>query len=46
MYKEKDMKILNITSEFVEIFWVDDNEIEIISIEEFKTKYPNHPLNQ
>jgi hypothetical protein len=34
------MKVINITSEFVEVLWIDDNEIEFIPIEEFKTKYP------
>jgi hypothetical protein len=38
------MKVINITSEFVEVLWIDDNEIEFIPIEEFKTKYP-HLLN-
>ena len=36
------MKILNTTSELVEVLWIDDNEIEFIPINEFKTKYPNH----
>ena len=39
------MKILNILdvpgNELVEVLWIDDNEIEFIPIEEFKTKYPH-----
>lgn len=34
------MKILNVTRDFVEVLWADDNEIEMIPIAEFKAKYP------
>jgi hypothetical protein len=38
------MKILNVTSEFVEVLWIDDNEIEFIPIEEFKIRFPHKQL--
>ena len=38
------MRILNVTSELVEVLWIDDNEIEFIPINEFKTKYPKYKI--
>ena len=33
------MKVLRVIDEMVEIFWIDDNEIEFICIDEFIAKY-------
>jgi uncharacterized membrane protein len=38
------MKVLKVTNDFVEVLWVNDNEIEFIPINEFKIKYPNIKL--
>jgi hypothetical protein len=36
------MKVLGVlNNELVEVLWLDDNEIELIPIEEFKLKYPH-----
>ena len=33
------MKILSFNNEFVEVLWIDDNEIELIPRDEFEKKY-------
>lgn len=33
------MRILNVSNEVVEVMWVDDNEIELIPMDEFISKY-------
>ena len=33
------MRVLRVIDDMVEIFWVDDNEIEFVCIDEFITKY-------
>jgi hypothetical protein len=39
------MKVLNVlNNELVEVLWIDDNEIELIPIDEFRIKYPNHKV--
>ena len=44
------MKILNILdvpgNELVEVLWIDDNEIELITIQEFISKYGVDKLNK
>jgi hypothetical protein len=33
------MKVLKVTSDFVEVLWIDDSEIEFIPYQEFVNKY-------
>jgi hypothetical protein len=40
------MKIIGICSEFVEVLWVDDSEIEYIPIPEFIKRYGIEKFNQ
>ena len=39
------MKIININNELVEVLWIDDNEIEYISVSEFISKYGQAKIN-
>jgi hypothetical protein len=38
------MKVLRVFSDFVEVLWVDDNEIEFIPYQEFIDKYGTQAL--
>jgi hypothetical protein len=40
------MRVLRVIDDMVEIFWVDDNEIEFVCIDEFIAKYGVEKLSK
>ena len=40
------MRVLRVIDDMVEIFWVDDNEIEFMCIDKFITKYGIEKLSK
>ena len=38
------MKVLNFNKDFVEVLWIDDNEIEFIPRDEFEKRYGTSEL--
>jgi hypothetical protein len=40
------MKIISVNNELVEVMWVDDNEIELIPVDEFISKYGQAKIDE